>query len=148
MKARDIMMTYPSVVTPDDTMAAAARIMRDRSLGVLPVIDDLLNRCLAGILTDHDIVVRCVAEGHEPGCLVRDHMTTARLVWVGADADVSEVAARMDEAGVRRVPVLDECHHLVGVVVLADLDVRVRSSHPVLVEELEQHLYPPSAATT
>ena len=148
MKARDIMMTHPSVVTPDDTMAAAARIMRDRNLGVLPVIDDLLSRCLAGILTDHDIVVRCVAEGHEAGCRVRDHMTTARLVWVDADADVSEVAAKMEEAGLRRIPVLDEGHRVVGVVVLADLHVRVRLSNPVLVEELEQHLYPPGSATT
>lgn len=145
MKARDIMMMHPSVVTPDETMEAAARIMRDRTVGVLPVIDDLQGRRLAGILTDHDIVVRCVAAGHDARCLVRDHMTTARLVWVGPDADVSEVAARMNEAGLRRIPVLDEDHRLVGVIVLADLHVRVRSSNPVLVEELEQHLYPPSA---
>ena len=136
MKARDVMTTYPSVVLPDETTVEAARIMRDRNVNVLPVVGDLRNRALVGILTDRDLVVRCVAVGHDGTCLVREHMTTAPLVWVGPDADVREAAAKM--AG--------HTSRLVGVVALADLDVKARATHPVLVEDVERYIYPPPEA--
>jgi CBS domain-containing protein len=146
MKARDVMTTYPSVVLPDETTIEAARIMRDRNVNVLPVVGDLRNRALVGILTDRDLVVRCMAAGHDGACLVREHMTTAPLIWVGPDADVREVAAKMAGHTFRRIPVLDHGRRLVGVVALADLDVKARATHPVLVEDVERYIYPPPEA--
>ena len=148
MKVRDVMTTYPSVVLPDDTTAEAARIMRDRNLHLLPVVRDLDRRALIGVLTDRDIVVRCVASGCAGACRVRDHMTTAPLTWVDADSDVSDVAAKMKQFTLRRLPVLDAGHRLVGVVALADLDMKARGSHPVLVDDVERHIYPTTGALT
>ena len=148
MRVRDVMTTYPSVVLPDDTTAEAARIMRDRNLHLLPVVRDLACRTLIGVLTDRDVVVRCVAGGCHGTCLVREHMTIAPLTWVDADSDVTEVAAKMKQYSLRRLPVLDSGHRLVGVVALADLDIKARGSHPLLVDDVERHIYPTAGALT
>jgi CBS domain-containing protein len=137
VKARDIMTAHPSVVTPDDTVEHAARIMRDRHVGMLPVIDSLHHLHLMGIVTDRDIVVRCLAEGHGGACRVRDHMSSQHLQCVAVDADVAEVGSRMRANHLRRVPVLASDGRLVGVIALADLAARLRPSDPVLIETIE-----------
>jgi CBS domain-containing protein len=125
MKARDIMTRHPSVVTPSDTLDRAAQLMKDRHVGMLPVIDDLLGRHLEGVLTERDIVTRCVATGHDPASLVGDHMTRYGLGWVTVDDDVSEVVTKMKEHHIRRIPVLADGGRLAGVIALADLAERL-----------------------
>lgn len=125
MQVRGVMTTHPSVVTPDDLISRAARILRDRNIGILPVIDNLRDRSLMGVLTDRDIVVRCVAEGHQGGCRVRDHMTRGSVTVAELDADAAEVAAKMEGFQLRRLPVLDEFGKLIGIVSLSDLVRRV-----------------------
>jgi CBS domain-containing protein len=125
MKARDIMTRHPSVVTPSDTLDRAAQLMKDRHIGMLPVVDDLLGRHLQGILTDRDIVTRCVATGHDPASLVRDHMTSHDLGWVAMDDDVTEVVTKMNQHHIRRIPVLADGGRLAGVIALADLATRL-----------------------
>ena len=92
MKARDVMTAHPSVVTPDDTIRTAAQVMRDRHVGTLPVIDNLRDRQLKGIITDRDIVIRCLAAGHGADCTVKEHMTSRHLTTARLDDEVSEVA--------------------------------------------------------
>jgi CBS domain-containing protein len=145
MKARDVMKTHPSVVTPDDPISKAARILRDRNIGMLPVIDNLRDRSLQGVLTDRDIVVRCTAEGHDSKCRVRDHMTTGSLKCVELDTDVSDVAAKMEGFQVRRLPVLGENGELVGVVAHQDLLARLRHGAPRLAEDVDHHGPRPAA---
>ncbi len=136
MKARDVMTANPSVLTPDDTILAASKLMRDRNLGVVFVIEDLRSRRLVGILTDRDVVARCVAAEHGSSCAVRDHMTSSRLTCVELDADVEEVAGKMERDRVRRIPVLGQAGRLAGVVSLSDLARRMRPSSPLLVERV------------
>jgi CBS domain-containing protein len=78
---------------------------------------------LVGMITDRDIAVRGVAEGHGPETPVRELMTND-IVAVRIDDDVDEVAVRMSEAQVRRLPVLDENQQLCGIVSLGDLSQR------------------------
>ena len=144
MLARDIMTAHPTVVTPGDSIVQAARLMRDRNVGVLPVIGDLRSRRLAGILTGRDIVTRCLAEGHAGGCTVRDHMTDTNLECVAPDSDVSEVVAKMKSAQVRRIPVVADERGLVGIIGVTDIALRLRPGHPSAVEELERLLTPAS----
>ncbi len=120
MHARDVMKSHPSVVLADDSIQKAARIMRDRNIGMLPVVANLRFRSLVGVLTDRDIVVRCAAAGHGPDCKVRDHMTRGAIVSVEPDADAKEIAARMEGFHLRRLPVVDRVG-VVGVVALADI---------------------------
>ncbi|MFI5311409.1 MAG: CBS domain-containing protein, partial [Gemmatimonadales bacterium] len=105
MKTRDVMKAHPSVVTADDPIIKAARIFRDRNIGILPVIDDLRHRSLLGVITDRDIVVRCMAAGHGSTCRVRDHMTTGSITCAALDADVTDVIAKMEGFQLRRLPV-------------------------------------------
>jgi signal-transduction protein with cAMP-binding, CBS, and nucleotidyltransferase domain len=138
MRARDVMTAHPSVVTPEDTIQKAAQVMRDRRIGLLLVIDNLQSRQLLGILTDRDVVIRCVAAGHDSSCAVREHMTSSHLTSVHLDDDVGLAATKMMRDHVRRIPVLAEGGRVAGVVALADLATRLRPSDPALVERIER----------
>lgn len=124
MQARDVMKAHPSVILASDSIQTAARMMRERNIGILPVVGNLRYRSLTGVLTDRDIVMRCSAEGHGPHCTVRDHMTRGALVYVELDADAKEVAAKMEGFHLRRLPVVDARGGVVGVVALADIAAR------------------------
>jgi CBS domain-containing protein len=150
MKARDIMTRHPSVVTPSDTLDRAAQLMKDRHVGMLPVVDDLLGRHLQGILTDRDIVTRCVATGHDPASLVKDHMTSHDLGWVTVDDDLTEVVTKMNQHHIRRIPVLADGGRLAGVIALADLAARLEpvSERHVPNAGFTRAVLPPSGTDT
>lgn len=138
MRVRDVMTTHPSVVTPDDTVRRAAELMRDRHVSTLPVIDNLQDRHLRGVLTDRDIVIRCLAAGHSLDSSVRDHMTAHHLTTVRLDDEVGLLAHKMRRDHLRRVPVLADGDKVVGVVALVDLATRLRPADPQLIERLER----------
>jgi CBS domain-containing protein len=146
MKARDIMTPNPAVVTPDELITKAAQIMRDSGVGMVPVVDDKSNLQLKGVLTDRDIVIRCVAERHNtPNCHVRDHMTADRVETVTVDEDVHDVVAKMESDQVRRIPVVGEGRRLTGVIAQADVARKVGPREPHVVQDLvEKVSEPPS----
>ena len=120
MKARDIMTADPQCVTTQDSATAAARIMRDRDVGIVPVVDDESSRQLRGVITDRDIALRCVAEGRNGDCLVSELMS-GELITVRPDDDLDRVMSRMKTEQVRRIPVVDESDRLVGIIAQADV---------------------------
>ena len=142
MKARDVMTAHPSVITPEVPIHRAAELMRDRRVGMLPVIDSLQSRRLRGVLTDRDIVVRCIAEGRDARGTVLDVMSVRHLTTARLDDDVSSVAHKMRRDHVRRVPVVDDEHRVVGVVAVVDIATRLVPADPVLVVGLERHASP------
>lgn len=144
MKARDIMTPNPSVVTPQQPIAHAAEMMRERDVGIIPVVDDPSSMRLEGVLTDRDITVRCVAFGHDSDCRVQDHMTTDHLDVVRADADISEVIKKMESDQVRRIPVVADGSRLVGIIAQADLAVKLGPKDPALVEEVLERVSQPT----
>ncbi|WP_426509584.1 CBS domain-containing protein [Dactylosporangium sp. McL0621] len=117
-QARDIMHPGAECVDENETAASAARMMRDLGVGSLPICgaDDRLH----GIITDRDIVVKCVAEGQEAGQVKVRDLTRGELVWVDAGADVNEVLRQMEGHRVKRLPVIEN-HRLVGMISEADL---------------------------
>lgn len=125
MQARDIMTKKPVSVTPDTLIDSAARLMKDQDVGMLPVVKGADSSTLVGVITDRDIAIRHVAEGH-PGktCPVREAMTE-RVTTCRPDTDVNDVMAVMGKERVRRVPIVDERGSLVGVVAQADIARRV-----------------------
>src|SRR5688572_22020114 len=122
MKARDIMTSNVECVTAKDNIQAAARIMRDEDVGIVPVVEETGgNRVLRGVVTDRDIAIRCVAEGKDArSCTVADVMSSG-LVTVRPDADLKEVMEKMKKAQVRRIPVVEDANRLVGIIAQADL---------------------------
>lgn len=136
MEVREIMSSEPAFVTPDDPVSTAAQVMRERGVGIVPVVDNRDDRRLVGVITDRDIAVRCAARGHEPRCPVRDHMTVSPLHTVHPGDSVEEVIALMEWEQVRRIPVVLLNGRLAGIVALADIALQVGPSRPVEVERM------------
>ncbi|MEA2966655.1 MAG: hypothetical protein QOI46_6753 [Alphaproteobacteria bacterium] len=117
MKISEVMTRDVKTVRPDQTAREAASFMLNADAGAIPVTE---GDRLVGMITDRDIAVRGVAEGHGPDTPVRDLMTND-IVAARLDDDTDDVAARMSEAQVRRLPVIDDQEKLCGIVSLADL---------------------------
>jgi CBS domain-containing protein len=116
--ASDVMTSTTEAVGESDSVAAAAVVMRDRDVTSVPVCDE--NGRLAGVLTDHDIVVRCLAAGWDPYATPTRKLVDDRALTVSADETVESVLLTMATHHVRRLPVVDG-ENLVGM--LADTDV-------------------------
>jgi CBS domain-containing protein len=118
MKVSEIMSSDVQVISAEQPIQEAARLMMDADTGALPVGD---GERLIGMVTDRDIAVRGVAEGRGPETPVRDVMSE-RPLFAWDDQDVDEVALQMSDAQVRRMPVLSrDGERLVGIVSLGDL---------------------------
>src|SRR5687768_2238281 len=117
MRISDVMTREVATVRPDQTAQEAANFMLNSDAGSIPVTD---GDRLIGMITDRDIAVRGIAKGHGPDTPVRELMTSG-LICARIDDDVEEVATKMSEAQVRRLPVIDESEKLVGIVSLGDL---------------------------
>lgn len=116
MKARDVMAAPPAVVTLKSSIAAAAKAMCDAEASLLPVVDSVAGGRLQGLITDRDILERCVGAKHAPGCTVGDHMTRHPLVTADPDDSLDEVVQRMESARVRRVPVVEMSGRVIGII--------------------------------
>jgi len=119
MNVRDVMTSNPRTVSPSDSIRAAARIMKDEDTGVVPVVE---NGRAVGIVTDRDIVIRCIAEGGGGDRPVRE-VASADVVCVKPDDSTRDAEKIMSERQIRRLPVVEN-DRLVGIVSLGDLAVK------------------------
>ena len=117
MKISDVMTRDVATVRPDQTAREAANFMLNADAGSIPVTE---GDRLIGMITDRDIAIRGVALGHGPDTPVRDIMTSG-IVCAREDDSVEDVASKMSEAQVRRLPVIGDGEKLVGIVSLGDL---------------------------
>jgi CBS domain-containing protein len=140
MLARDLMTRNPAVVTPDESVGHAAALMRERDVGLLPVVVSHESMHPEGVLTDRDIVTRHVAAAPLADPRVGDCMTAGRIVAVAPDADVRAVVEAMARHRVRRVLVVDRDGRLVGVIAQADLARHLASREPETVAALLERL--------
>ena len=121
MKIKDMMTDRVIRVAPEENVEVAARTLAQYNLGALPVCTSGGKLC--GMVTDRDLVIRCMAAGKVPGkTRVQDVMTTA-VVSVQPDMEAGVAAHLMGSRQVRRLPVTKE-GSLVGMVSLADLAAR------------------------
>ena len=121
MKAKDIMTKNPKCVTPETSVREAARLMKQEDVGVLPVVERDGSDRLVGIVTDRDIAIRHVAEGHDSSsCPVREAMTSS-VRTAREDDDVNDVMDVMGKEQIRRIPVINERGALIGIVAQADI---------------------------
>lgn len=116
--ARDIMTPGAECVGENDTLVTAAKKMRDLDVGALPICGE--DGRLHGMLTDRDIVVKCIADSGDPSSVTAGSLAQGKPVTIGADDDVSEALRTMEEHQVRRLPVIDD-HQLIGMLAQADI---------------------------
>lgn len=121
MKLKEIMSTNPVNIHPEESVAVAARTLTHYNIGALPVCRE--DGKLCGMVTDRDLVVRCLASGKLPeNTRVKDVMT-GRVVSAAPDMDIGAAAHLMGRQQIRRLPVVEN-GRLCGMVSLGDLAVR------------------------
>jgi IMP dehydrogenase len=120
MLVRDIMNPSVEFVSPNAAVSTAAKIMRERDIGVLPVIDE---NNVIGMITDRDLTIRVLADKLSPDTIVEDIMTT-ELLSCSPEDTVEAAADLMAERQVHRLVVMNEDRSPVGIVSLADLALR------------------------
>ena len=119
MKLSEIMTREVEVIQPDDSLRAAAKKMRDRNIGFLPVCD---GETLMGVLSDRDITIRALADGMDVNIMLGRDLMTTPVIYCFEDQDVSEAAKIMEENQIRRLVVLSrDDKRLAGVISLGDL---------------------------
>lgn len=102
----------------NDSLQYAAQLMRDLDVGALPICCH--DGRLEGILTDRDIVIKCVAADGDPNKITAGELAQGTPITVDSVADVTDVLVAMEEHQIRRVPVIEN-HRLVGMISEADL---------------------------
>ena len=117
MKVSEVMTRDVQTIRPDQPVQQAASFMLSADAGSIPVTD---GERLIGMITDRDIAVRGIAKGYGPDTPVRELMTDDVICARDSD-DVEDVASKMSEAQVRRLPVIDDNQRLCGIVSLGDL---------------------------
>lgn len=118
MDVKDLMSDHVISVSPEESVAVAARLMARHNVGALPVQDR--DGSLCGILTDRDVVTRCVALERPMQQTSVARVMTARVASVPPTASVDQAAALLAKEQVRRLPVV-QGRRLVGMVTLGDL---------------------------
>ena len=118
MNIGDIMTGSVITISEDEPVSAAAKLLKRNNIGSLPVHDG--RGKLKGILTDRDIVLRCVAAGENPTEIRVGEIMTRSLVTAEAGEEASAAADKMAKGRIRRLPVT-ESGILVGIVALADI---------------------------
>jgi CBS domain-containing protein len=116
--ARDVMTADCECVGEQESLAVAARKMRDLDVGALPICGE--DDRLKGMLTDRDIVVDCVARNGDPAEVAVASLAQGTPVYMDADADIDTVLDTMIEHQIRRLPVIDN-DRLVGIIAQADV---------------------------
>ena len=121
MKIKEVMSKECTYISPQTTLAAAAKIMADQDIGFIPVAE---NDRLIGMVTDRDIIVRGLAKGRKSDEPVKSVMT-AKTYYCYDDLEADSVCSNMAEIKVRRLPVVNRDKRLVGIVSLGDLAQQV-----------------------
>lgn len=121
MKVRDLMTAQPACAEPDTTVEEIASMMKEEDIGCVPVVDE--DGQVAGMITDRDIVLRCIAEGKDASECRADDILSPQSVTIGPDADAQEAAGLMSDRQIRRLAVV-EGGKLVGMLSLGDVAVK------------------------
>ncbi len=132
MKVAEVMSYRPVTISAFDTVQAAAQLMRAHVIGVLPVLEQ---GELVGVVTDRDLVVRCIALGEGPGTSVREVMTEEPATCRPEDP-LAAAIERMIAARVRRLIVIDDAG-VAGMLSIDDL-VLVDEARPMAFRVLQQ----------
>ena len=121
MKVRDLMTKNVLRIHPEEPVEVAARTLAQYNIGSLPVCGR--DGTVFGMVTDRDLVVRCMASGKSPRTTAVQEIMTRGVVWVEPDMEAATAAGLMGRNQVRRLPVVER-GRLCGMVSLGDLALR------------------------
>ncbi|HYR06994.1 MAG TPA: CBS domain-containing protein [Longimicrobium sp.] len=125
LRAADVMTDNPECVTPETSLAEAARKMRDLDVGIIPVVESESSKRLRGVLTDRDIAIRAVADGKDANTTRVMEVMTTQVETCNKNDSLRDVLSVMEREQVRRVPITDREGRLVGIIAQADVATEV-----------------------
>ncbi|MBR3163095.1 MAG: CBS domain-containing protein [Clostridia bacterium] len=119
MKVKECMCNEVFSCSPSTTVYDAAKIMQTKHVGCIPVCDN--QNCMIGVITDRDLVLRCIAnDKNAKDTPISDIMTTN--VWTcKPDDEMTNAQSKMGNEQIRRLPVVDNNGKVVGMLTLGDL---------------------------
>lgn len=118
MQVRDAMHAGVTWVGPETSINELARKMRDEDIGAIPIGE---NDRLIGMVTDRDIALRGLADGHDVESLTARDVMSSPIVYCRTDEDIGDAIRIMEDKSIRRLPVIDENKRMVGMLALGDI---------------------------
>jgi len=115
---RKLMFVKPRTVKIGDSVVDAAKLMKGEETGIAPIVED---GRLIGVVTDHDIALRVVAEARDPLATRVEDVASRDLVTIDPDQDLDDALAVMAHHNVKHLPVIEEDGTLVGMIARADV---------------------------
>lgn len=139
-KCSEVMTKNPSCCLPTDTVAKAAQQMKKEKVGSIPVIENEKTKKLIGIVTDRDLALQVIADGRDAKTTKVADVMTQDVVTCGVDDDVQNAVDAMADKQLRRIPVVDNDHMIVGIISQADVATRVDEPQETakMVKEISQ----------
>ena len=126
MKLREIMTNPVIRIHPDESVAVAARMLERYNIGILPVCGN--DGKIRGLVTDRDMVTRCIAAGKYPAQTRVGEIMTRQVISAPPDMDGALAAGLMGSRQIRRLPVVEN-GKLCGMVSLGDLAADVETAY-------------------
>ena len=140
MTCKDVMTPNPRVCTTVASAQAAAELMREENVGVIPVVDETSKK-LVGVITDRDLCLAVVATSKSPQKVVVSDIMSKELVTCKPEEDIRNCEERMKAHQIRRIPVVDDNGRCIGIISQGDLAVRL--SQPEEVHETVREISKP-----
>lgn len=144
MNLRDLMTSNPTTCTPDASLEDVANMMVDCDCGMIPVISGDGSNKPIGTITDRDIVIRCIANGHNPLEKTAGDAMTDNPVCINQNASHQEAMNMMEENQIRRLLVIDDNGECCGILSQADL---ARGASEEDIGEVVQHVSKPGGSS-
>jgi len=139
-KCKDVMTEDPVCCLPTDAVSKAAQLMKDEDVGSIPVVEDEETMKLIGIVTDRDLALQVVAPERDASTTQVEDVMTYEVITCRASDDVQKAVDAMAQHQLRRMPVIDADHRIVGIISQADVATRVEKSEEIaeMVKEISQ----------
>lgn len=121
MRVKEIMSRDIKLINPRAHLADAAKLMREKDIGMIPVGED--DR-LEGVITDRDIIIRALGKGKTLEQLTVKEVMTPKCQTCFEDDTIEEASRHMSKDQIRRLAVLDKNNHVVGIISLGDISTK------------------------
>jgi CBS domain-containing protein len=135
---KEIMTPQVQVVSPETPIMEVAQVMKQHDVGAVPVCG---NDRLVGMVTDRDLVLRCLAKGIDPSQLTAEKVMSEGIIFCFETQDVGEAARIMEVRKVRRLVVLNADRRMCGIVTVGDIATRFGSEELTgeILERVSEH---------
>jgi CBS domain-containing protein len=127
-KCSEVMTKTPFCCLPTDAVSKVAQQMKKENVGSIPVIESSQTKKLIGIVTDRDLALQVVADERDVKSTMVVDVMTRKVVTCRVDDDIQKAVEKMAKYQLRRIPVVDNDHKIVGIISQADVATRVNQA--------------------